>query len=645
MTEPTPTTPRPTYAQVTDEVLAAMRMPRPAYYLVLLMLAGGSGTFFSGWVYQVKMGMGVTGLNIPVGWGVYIANFVFWVGIAHSGTLISAILHLVRSKWCSAVSRSAEAMTVFAVMTAGLFPLIHLGRVWVVYYIIPYPSQRQLWPDFLSPLVWDVVAVSTYLTVSTIFWYVGLIPDLASSRDRWLGDKGPDSPRFGFYRRLSTGWYFAGSQWRHYGRAYLFFAALATPLVISVHSVVSWDFAMSNLPGWHTTIFAPYFVAGAIHSGLAMVLTLLIPMRKILGLQKTVTMWHFGAIAKTIVVTTLIVGYAYMVEPLMSWYSGDTFEGQFAWWRATGWLAWCYWALFAFNVLIPLTFLSAKARANIWWLFIVSICVNIGMWLERFFIVVGSLSHDFMPHNWAQYCPSWVEITITIGSFTFFLFWFFIFAKLLPTVATYDVKEVVAEEEGQLGHEDEEAAGVSSPSKGEGGPQGRVRVSSGVLAVFTTPNALVEALKRAKDSAFAPVEFFTPFRLPQAEQVLGWGHSPVRFWTLAGALSGLIGGFWLAIGSAAVNDLTAGGKFTPAAVLPYCIIAFEGTVLLGTIFNLLGVFIHCRLGRSMKAPPLGYDERFGKDRFGMLLKCAPAEVEQARAVALATKPEEVHVVS
>ncbi len=312
-----------TFGQITETVLAPLKPPRRLYYGVLAVLAFVIAWAAACWVYQVKMGMGVTGLSIPVGWAVYITNFVFWIGIGHAGTLISAILHLVRARWRTAISRSAEAMTIFAVMTAGLFPLIHLGRVWVFFYIIPYPSERQLWPNFLSPLVWDVCAVSTYLTVSIIFWYIGIIPDLAAARDRWELTAGADHPRTRLYRAFALGWSGSGNQWRHHGRGYLFFAALATPLVISVHSVVSWDFAMANLPGWHTTIFAPYFVAGAIHSGLAMVLTLLIPMRRLLRLERVMTVDHFEAVAQTMIVTALIVGYAYAIEPFISWYSGD----------------------------------------------------------------------------------------------------------------------------------------------------------------------------------------------------------------------------------------------------------------------------------------------------------------------------------
>jgi molybdopterin-containing oxidoreductase family membrane subunit len=314
---------------VNEEVLAATKTPISIYYFFLVFLALVIGWGLFCWIYQVRKGMGATGLNHPVGWGVYITNFVFWVGIAHSGTLISAILYLVRARFRDAVSRASEAMTIFAIMTAGLFPLIHLGRLWVFYFIIPYPNQRDIWPNFLSPLVWDFVAVSTYFTVSLIFWYVGMIPDLASGRDRFTRILGTRHIKTRFYKALSLGWSGSESEWRHYERSYLFFAALATPLVISVHSVVSWDFAMGLLPGWHETIFAPYFVAGAIHSGLAMVLSLLIPLRKIFRLEKLMTIKHFDMVARTMLVTGGILGYTYIIEPALAFYSGNPFPDEF----------------------------------------------------------------------------------------------------------------------------------------------------------------------------------------------------------------------------------------------------------------------------------------------------------------------------
>lgn len=620
-----------TFNEINDDVLGPLRTPRRAYFIVIAILVAGISWALVAWIYQVRTGMGVTGLSIPVGWAVYITNFVFWVGIAHSGTLISAILHLVRSKWRTAVSRSAEAMTVFAVMTAGLFPMVHLGRVWVFYYIIPYPSERQLWPDFISPLIWDVCAVGTYFTVSTIFWYVGLIPDLAAARDRYESQHGRGHPRSRAYRWLSLGWAGAGSQWRHYGRAYLFFAALATPLVVSVHSVVSWDFAVANLPGWHTTIFAPYFVAGAIHSGLAMVLTLVIPMRRLLKLERVITVDHFEAVAQTMIVTTLIVAYAYVIEPFISWYSGDLYEQQFALWRATGWIAPLFWALPILNVLAPLAFLFKKVRRNLTALLAISIAVNVGMWLERLVIIAGSTSHDFLPHNWFTYVPRWPEVSISIGALAFFLFWFFGFTKLVPTVALSDVKALAMR---QREHEAVLPPGTT--------PAPRVRkAQTGVLAVFRDGDGLLAALRKVRESPFREVETYSPVRLKEAEAILGRGPSPVRLWTLFGAICGCVGGFALAIGSALVNSLIAGGKH-PVSIIPYCIVGFEGAILIGTLANLTGVLWHCRLGPP--SLPAGYDKRFTRDRFGLLVACGPEEFEKARALLESSEPDEVRMV-
>ena len=636
-----------TYRDINEDVLDGMKQPRGLYWIVVAILSGGVLMMFLNWIYQVKKGMGVAGINHPVGWATYITNFVFWVGIAHSGTLVSAILHLVRSRWRAAISRAAEAMTVFAVMTAGLFPLVHLGRLWVFYYIIPYPSQRQLWPNFISPLVWDVVAVTTYLTVSTIFWYVGLLPDLASARDRYADRLGPNHPRTKFYRAVALGWSGAASQWRHYGRSYLFFAALATPLVVSVHSVVSWDFATSLLPGWHTTIFPPYFVAGAIHSGLAMVLTLLIPLRRLLNMRRVITARHLNAIAKTLIVTTLIVGYAYIIEPFIAWYCGDPFEQQFALFRATGWMALGYWALTLLNVLFPLTLISRRARASVKWLFIVSIAITIGMWLERYVIIISSLSHDFLPHNWDQYSPRPVEVMIATGGLTFFLFFFFWFSKFIPTVAASEVKETLAQEE----HHAPEAApspDQAMPGFAPANARGTIlyparNARTGVLAVFTQPDALVEALRTVRQSAFDRVDAFSPFRIDELIPLLTRRPSPVRYWTLVGAVTGCLGGFALAIGSAMVNNLVVGAKITPITVIPYCIIGFEGTILIGTLVNLAGMIFHMRLGGHRPLPP-GYDRRFSRDRFGLFIMCDSNRFDAAREVLSATRPETIHVI-
>lgn len=423
--------------QLERDILYALKKPTPMYWAGLALAVGLVIWGAISWSIQIRTGLGVSGLNNPIGWGTYITNFVFWVGIAHSGTLISAILFLFRAKFRSRFNRSAEAMTVFAVMTAGLFPLIHLGRVWFFYWLFPYPNQRHLWVNFRSPLIWDVFAVSTYFTVSAIFWYVGMIPDLAIIRRLKKGIQKT------IYSVLSIGWVGSLRQWRHYNQLYKYLAALATPLVISVHSVVSWDFAMSIIPGWHTTIFAPYFVAGAIFSGCAMVITLVVPMRKMFRLENHITVDHFDKLAKVLLFTSLIVFYAYIVEGTLAFWSGNVFEsGQFIY-RATGAYAFFYWLMITCNVILPLTLFVNKLRRNITYLFILSIFVNIGMWFERFNIIVMSLAHDFDPYNWGFYVPSIIEIGITLGSFGWFFMFFLIFAKTLPILSITELKEEV----------------------------------------------------------------------------------------------------------------------------------------------------------------------------------------------------------
>ncbi|HJV34183.1 quinol:electron acceptor oxidoreductase subunit ActD [Geomonas sp.] len=617
------------YGEINDDVLSAMQKPGIPYFFALAFLAVTLGWGALCWLYQTQYGMGVTGLNRPVGWAVYITNFVFWVGIAHSGTLISAILYLLRADWRNAVSRSSEAMTIFAIMTAGLFPLIHLGRLWAFYYIIPYPSQRTIWPNFVSPLVWDVCAVGTYFTVSLIFWLVGLIPDLAAARDLYLEKYGPESFRYKLYRVMSVGWSGAGSQWHHYGRSYLFFAALATPLVVSVHSVVSWDFAMSLLPGWHSAIFPPYFVAGAIHSGLAMVLTLLIPMRKLLHLERLIQMKHFEALAKTTILTASIVGYAYVMEAFIDWYSGDKFDWQLFLWRTFGTPAWMYWLCIVCNVLIPLLFCFKKMRTNLATLFVISLFINLGMWFERLFIIYSSLAHDFLPHNWEPYHPTWVEISITVGSFGFFFFWFFGFTKLLPTVPLTELKEKIAEEELEPVQSCRTSVHMGS---GSGRPN--------VLAVFASPARLLEGAKRACDAGFQVIETYSPVKIEKLNEVLAQPKSPVRIITLMGALAGLAGGFWLAGGTALVQSLIVGGK-PPLAYIPFCVVGFEGTILLGSLANLGALIFYSRLTRLSTAPY--YDSRFSRDKFALVVTCEANDFDRLKELLDPADPEEIHV--
>jgi molybdopterin-containing oxidoreductase family membrane subunit len=429
-----------TYASIDQTVLDTLSPPKKYYWAVVTLLFFGVLVGGACWTYQIFVGIGAGGQNHPVAWGTYIINFVFWVGIAHSGTLISAILHLFRAGWRNPIARAAETMTVFAVCIAGLFPLIHVGRVWMINYMLPYPNQRNLWPNFQSPLIFDMVAISTYLTVSALFWYTGLIPDLAAVRDK------TDGFRKKIFTVISLGWTGKFEQWRHYTRGYLFFAALATPLVVSVHSVVSWDFALGITPGWHSTIFAPYFVAGAIHSGLAMVLTLLIPLRKIFHYEEIITINVFDNIAKTIIFTGLIVGYAYAAENFLAWYSNNIVEQEAFRWRAFGEYSLEFWIMVICNSIVPLLFFFRKIRRSLPWLFGIAILVNIGMWYERFVIVVGGPAHDFIPSVWGNYWPSLIEFGIMLGSFSLFFFLFLLFAKHMPSVSMTEMKETLVKE-------------------------------------------------------------------------------------------------------------------------------------------------------------------------------------------------------
>ncbi len=409
--------------------------PAPArYWAGVLLLAAGIAVGGLCWIYQIFVGIGVGGQNNPVAWGTYLINFVFWVGIAHSGTLISAILHLFRAGWRNPIARAAETMTVFAVCVAGLFPFVHLGRVWMVYYMLPVPNQRDLWPNFQSPLMFDVIAISAYLTVSVLFWYTGMLPDLATVRDHSTGRKQK------IFTVLSLGWTGSQRQWFHHGRAYLFFASLATPLVISVHSVVSWDFALGVVPGWHTTIFAPYFVAGAIHSGLAMVITLMVPLRKLFRYERYITLDVLENIAKTIIFTGLIVAFAYGTEVFMAWYSGNPIEMETFRWRITGHYGLFFWIMVTCNTLVPLLFFFKRIRTSIPWLLGICLLVNIGMWFERFVIIVGSVAHDFIPHAWGHYAPTLVEYGVMLGSFCLFFFLFVLFVKHMPSLAMAELK-------------------------------------------------------------------------------------------------------------------------------------------------------------------------------------------------------------
>jgi Ni/Fe-hydrogenase subunit HybB-like protein len=428
---------QPSWADVNRDVIRTVGMPGNSYFAWMCLVAATLGCGVLAWAFQIWTGMGAAGKRTPQMWAMYITTFVFWIGIGHAGTLISAILYLFRAKWRTSIFRGAEAMTVFAVMTAGLFPLIHAGRMWFAYWLMPYPNQRYLWPNFKSPLVWDVFAISTYLTISVVFFLVGLVPDIAALRDSATGFKKK------VYTVMALGWEGSDSQWRHYRRAYGLFAALATPLVLSVHSVVSFDFAMALVPGWHSTLFAPFFVDGAIFSGFAMVLILMLPMRYLFNWYDYIADKHLDAMAKLILVTSLVLTYFYLCEAFTTWYSAEHYERASLFDRATKQYAWAFWLQYFCNSLAPLVFFWKKPRTHVITLYVVSILVLIGMWFERFNIIVLGLGFDFYPYTWGTYVPTLTDTTIIVGSFAFFLILFLGFIRVMPSLSIVEVKETL----------------------------------------------------------------------------------------------------------------------------------------------------------------------------------------------------------
>ncbi|MBI4211236.1 MAG: polysulfide reductase NrfD [Deltaproteobacteria bacterium] len=440
--------PSKTYADVGDDVCLPLEsFPTKRWWMLISITLS---MLFIGVVAVeelIRRGIGVWGLNQPVGWAWDITNFVFWIGIGHAGTLISAILYLFRQKWRTSINRSAEAMTIFAVMTAGLFPILHTGRPWyAIFWLFPYPNQRQLWVNFNSPLIWDVFAVSTYFTISLFFWYIGLIPDLASVRDR-----AKNKIRRFVYGALSLGWSGSAKKWNHYEMVYMLLAGLSTPLVLSVHSVVSFDFAVSIMPGWHTTIFPPYFVAGAIFSGFAMVMTLLIIAREAFNLKGYITIGHLEKMNKIMLLTGMMVGYAYITEFFIAWYSGNLYERFIFMNRAFGPFAWAYWTMMTCNVIVPQIFWFKKLRRTIPVMFVASVLINVGMWFERFVIIVTTLHRDFLPSSWDYYRPTMYEVGLFIGSFGLFLTLFLIFCRVMPTICMFEVKAVMKHRKKERG--------------------------------------------------------------------------------------------------------------------------------------------------------------------------------------------------
>lgn len=428
------------YKEITEDILGPVEGKANFRWYVCFIIAFTALVVGVGAVaYQIMTGIGAWGLNKTVGWAWDITNFVFWVGIGHAGTLISAILLLFRQKWRTSINRAAEAMTIFAVMCAGIFPIIHMGRPWLAHWVFPYPNVRgSLWLNFRSPLLWDVFAISTYFTVSFVFWYVGLIPDFASLRDRATGKV----KKF-IYRALSWGWNGSHRSWHRYEILCLILAGLAAPLVVSVHTIVSFDFATSVIPGWHTTIFPPYFVCGAVFSGFAMVLTLLIITREVMNFKDYITVAHIEAMCKVVILTGMTVSLAYGTEFFIAWYSGNEYE-QYAFInRATGPFAWAYWTMVTCNVVSPHFLWFKKIRTNMKAVFVLSIVVNIGMWFERFVIIVTSTHRDYLPSSWADYSPTSIEVMTFIGSFGLFFTLFLLFMRFLPAINVAEVKTVL----------------------------------------------------------------------------------------------------------------------------------------------------------------------------------------------------------
>jgi len=441
-----------TFASITDKIssiVLAKRTPRrwlagfTAAFIVVMVLLFAIA-------YLLGEGVGIWGINIPVAWGFAIVNFVWWIGIGHAGTLISAILLLLHQRWRTSINRFAEAMTLFAVACAGLFPLLHLGRPWYFYWLFPYPNTMGIWPQFRSPLIWDVFAVSTYFTVSLLFWYVGLIPDLATLRDRSQNRLGRIA-----YGVLAMGWRGSALHWHRYEVAYLLLAGLATPLVVSVHTVVSLDFAVSILPGWHSTIFPPYFVAGAIYSGFAMVLTLAIPIRALYGLEDFITLGHLNNMAKILLATGLMVDYGYLMEGFMAWYSGNPFEQYVQINRMFGPYTAVYWGVIACNVLAPQALWLRRVRASPAALFVIALIVNIGMWLERYMIIV-SLHRDFLPSSWGMYAGTVWDWATFIGTIGLFLFLLFLFIRFLPMISIFEMRTLLPEAEAKEASREEQ---------------------------------------------------------------------------------------------------------------------------------------------------------------------------------------------
>jgi molybdopterin-containing oxidoreductase family membrane subunit len=560
--------------------------------------------------YLFAVGVGIWGINIPVGWGFAIISLVWWIGIGHAGTLISAILLLFRQEWRTSINRFAEAMTIFAVTCAALFPLFHLGRPWLAYWIFPYPNTFDLWPQFRSPLVWDAFAIGTYLTVSFMFWFIGLIPDMASLRDR-ADNKFTQY----FYGILALGWRGAAGHWQRYETAYLLLAALATPLVVSVHSVVSLDFAVSVIPGWHTTVFPPYFVAGAIFSGFAMVLALLIPLRKIYKLEDFITMRHLDNMSKIMLATGLLVAYGYVTEAFTAWYSGNPLELFWLFNRSFGPYGPIFWVLMLCNVVVPQALWSGRVRSSPILLFIIAIIINIGMWIERFVIIVVSLHRDFLPSSWGLYSGTIWDWAVFIGTIGLFLTLIFLFIRVLPMVSIFEMRHLLAERnkhESISKTEDKPAAGASATSGpatvSEATTPTVVEALYGLMAEFDDPEDLLDRARHTYQAGYRKISTYSPFPIEGMAEAIGLRRTKLPLLVLLGGIAGALGGFFLQYYAAVIDyPWNIGGR--PFNSWPsFIIITFELTILGAAVVAALGMLLLNRL-------PMLYHSVFNAPRF------------------------------
>ncbi len=540
-------------------------------------------------------GVGIWGINQPVGWGFDITNLVWWIGIGHAGTLISAILFLFRQEWRTSINRFAEAMTLFAVSCALLFPVLHLGRPWLAYWIFPYPNTFDLWPQFRSPLVWDAFAISTYALVSLMFWFVGLIPDLAAMRDkaenRWL--------RY-LYGLLALGWRGAAHHWQRYDTAYMLLAALATPLVVSVHSVVSFDFAVGVIPGWHSTVFPPYFVAGAIFSGFAMVMTLLIPLRKIYKFEDFITQQHLENMAKVMLATCLFVAYGYLTEGFTAWYSGSGAERFWLFNRSFGPYWWAFWALMLCNILVPQALWSGWVRSKPLLLFIIALIVNAGMWLERYVIIVVSLHRDYLPSSWGMYAGTIWDWATFIGTIGLFLTLIFLFIRVLPMISIFEMRHLLAETHKHAGTSPVAEAVTVEPAASTAGADPDAPLY-GLMAEFADPETLLAKAQATYAAGYRRLSAYSPFPIAELPAAIGLRPSRLGWLVLVGGIVGAVVGFGMQYYAAVIDyPWNIGGR--PLNSWPsFIILTFEMTILFAAGSAVLGMLLRNGLPRPYHA--------------------------------------------